>query len=148
MSLIDLDAFSLDAHKKKSLLHYYGDNVRTVFLIGSATVLLSLPIFARVIADSIIYPVTAIAVFVIAAGLANPAQRWTMVLNTIVAAGAVAFFEYQALLVSGLPATTDWQQSFLFFENHALALLFLVALYYSIKTTRGRLLKKNVTDQE
>ncbi|MBI4121213.1 MAG: hypothetical protein HY457_03085 [Parcubacteria group bacterium] len=148
MSLIDLDAFSLDAHKRKGLVHYYGDNVRTIFLIGSIAVLLSLPLFTRLLTETIIYPATVVAVLVIAAGIANPAQRWTMVLNTIISAGAVAFFEYQALLVSHLPATDDWQQSFLFLENHVLALLFLIALYYSIKTTRGRLLKKHVTDQE
>src|SRR3989338_21055 len=148
MAIRDLDTFSLITGKTKNLHHYYGDFVRGVFLTGSVAVLLSLPLFVHILASSILYPVVTIAVLVISAGLANPAPRGAMIFNIIVSAGAVIFFEYQALLAWRMSDHVDWHQNFLFIESHVLALLFLFALYYSIKTVRGRFLKKHIVDEE
>ena len=140
------DTFETIAQKTKDLRHYYGDYVRNMFLIGGIVVLLSLPLFTHLLTTSIGYSIAVVTVLVVAAGLANPVQKWTMILNIVVAATAIVFFEHQALLIERMATHVDLHKNIFLLESHALALLFLFALYYSIKTARGRFLKGEIKD--
>ncbi|MBI2109217.1 MAG: hypothetical protein HYT93_03525 [Parcubacteria group bacterium] len=139
-------SFEAIAQRTKKLHHYYGDYVRNMFLIGAVIVLLSLPLFTHLLATPIIYPILVVGVLVVAAGFANPAQKWTMILNVAVAAMGIVFFEYQALLTERMATHVDLHKNIFFLESHALALLFLFALYFSIKTVRGRFMKREIRD--
>lgn len=116
-------------------LHYYGDAVRALFVVGALLMLLTLPIFSA--ATPLPAPVSliAIAVLGLAAGFTSPTQRWTAPVNLAIALTAVLGFGYHAVRSYAERTPADPY----FWINQVLALVFLVALYYSAKTVRGML---------
>jgi len=125
----------------RHIAHYHGDTVRFLFVAAAVIMLvaettgasLPLPIFGIV---------TLAVILVIAAGIANPAQEWIHFINAILAIyGAVTF---------GLYAIQQYQTTHSFFSQtylfaEALALVFLIAVYYTTKTVRGVLLRPHLT---
>lgn len=117
-----------------SLMHYYGDLVRKLFIAAAIVMLIFLPFYNDRIPFSYSVSIFVIVFLGIIAGVTNPLQKWVIVLNTIISAGGVAVFEYMAI--------NDYELLSLFFWiNQTLALIFLVALYFSTKTFRGMILK-------
>lgn len=113
--------------------HYYGDTVRRIFLLGAFIMAVSLPFFWSLINLPIYASIFAILILDIAAGMTTPAKFWTGVLDLAGSALAVIVFEYYAVLAYGnLP-----EETYFFLVNQLLAVLFLVGLYYSVKTVRG-----------
>lgn len=114
--------------------HYYGDTVRILFVVCAVLI-----IAAQFIGSAFLTPMAAViaaVILAVAAGLTNPVQAWTHTLNSIIAAlGAIlcgyislAHFEAGEGLIN---------ESLVLI----LALVFLVALYLSIKTLRGALMR-------
>lgn len=121
----------------RDIPHYHGDTVRALFVLGAITLIVAQ-------STSVDLPlstgnaVIAAAILVVAAGITNPAQTWIHWVNAVLAAlgsiifGTAVIEHYQ----SGL---SGFNSSFFFLE--ALALLSLVALYFSTSTIRGLALK-------
>lgn len=121
----------------RHVAHYHGDTVRTLFVVSAVILLVaettgaSLPLTMT--------GIVALAVaLVVAAGITNPAQAWIHFLNAIVSIyGAVTFGMYAIEQYHRSHNFTD--TTYLFAET--LALLFLVAVYFTTKTVRGVLLR-------
>lgn len=120
----------------KSILHYYGDEVRVYFIIGAVIMLVTLP----VLRDLILVPPTvsliAILIIAVAAGLTNPKHVWAAIINVAISGVALIMFENYAV-----NAYSQYGfKHLLFITDQILALNFLAALYFSVKTLRGMLL--------
>lgn len=113
--------------------HYYGDIVRRLFLAGAFLMALSLPLFWKDISLPLYITIFTVLAVDVAAGITTPAKFWSNILNLLVSVLAVAGFEYYAVRAYGnLP-----EGKYFFVVNQTLALIFLAALYYSVKTVRG-----------
>ncbi|MEK7067191.1 MAG: hypothetical protein AAB950_00095 [Patescibacteria group bacterium] len=112
--------------------HYYGDVVRRMFLVGAVIMLLALPFFYRLIPAPIFFSVLAIIVVELAAGMTSPKTLWSAIVNVCIAIFGIFAFENEAISAfSRYDAETGY-----FWTNQLLALIFLIALYYSVKTVR------------
>lgn len=121
---------------RKPYLHYYGDIIRILFFISAIIMLLTLPWLQTAIPVSIYISMLAIMVLLLIAGLTNPVQQYIAVINVVVSTSGLVIFEYFA-------ATTYTTADTLFFlVNQTLAVLFLFAFYYAVKTLRGEVLRK------
>ena len=110
--------------------HYYGDNVRRLFFAGGIVMIITLPFFKYLLPVPVFASVLTMVVIGLAAGLTNPKQRSVIIADVIISAVAFVAFEYQAVI--GLGDGTDP----LFFINQALAIIFFIAFYLSIKSLR------------
>jgi hypothetical protein len=121
----------------KNIHHYYGDIVRVLYLSSAIFMLLLLPFVTDYIPVPTYIALLIILTLGIVAGVTNPAQRWVAVLDTFIAFGGVFIFGYYSI------------ESYLFYSifnlyfwaNQIQAVIFLFALYFSVKTMRGFFLK-------
>ncbi len=113
--------------------HYYGDVVRGLFVLGAILMLLTLPIFSAATPFPAPVSLAIIAVLGLAAGFTSPEHKWTASLNLAIALSGVLGFGYHAVRSYALRTPAD----LFFWINQVLALVFLIALYYSAKTARG-----------
>jgi len=133
---------SLEDFKKENLLrmHYYGDLVRVFFLIDGILMLVSIPVFNDFLPVPAVISIAAVFFLVFVAGLTNPASKQVIILNVVASALSLIVFEYYAVQAYANFGVTT-KLTFLFLVNQLLALVFLVALYFSVKTARGVFLK-------
>jgi hypothetical protein len=133
-----LDPFFEEIKKERKLtLHYYGDLVRFLFLAGAVLMLLTLPFINNRVPVPIFVSILAILTLALVAGFTNPRLRSTVILDTTIAISAFIIFEYYA--VSGYIEISAVDLYFV--SNQLLAIIFLIASYYSTKTLRGMFLK-------
>lgn len=129
-----LDPADYTQVEEKTVAHYYGDTVRSLFLVGGVIILATLPFYKNLLPIG----TSALTVFVVllalGAAVMNPFQRWIVYLDAIVAAFAMMLFEYTAITWYGVD---DFLLSLI---RQALAIIFLFSLYYSGKTLRAMLL--------
>lgn len=123
-----------------ALEHYYGDIVRYLFLAGAVLMLIGLPIFQDYIQFPVLISVCSITVLVIAAGLTNPQQMSSATANFAIAVIGFIIFTYHSVIASGRELPSD---KFLL-TNVLLAMVFLFALYFSMKTLRARMLDNSL----
>ncbi len=112
--------------------HYYGDTVRSLFIAGAVCMALTLPMFSGDIAEPLQVSILGILIVSIAAGVTSPRYRWSATVNAIISICAVVIFESYAVNAY-VHKTGTW----FLFTNQILAFIFLLALYYAIKTMRG-----------
>lgn len=112
-------------------VHYYGDLIRKLFMVGAAVMVVGLPFVGSYISMPTFVSVLAILVLGILAGLTNPRHVWVTVVNTIISVIAFVLFEIYAIKFYYA------NQAYFFVVNQGLSLLFLAATYYSTKTWRG-----------
>ena len=137
--------FIKEARKEIALAyHYYGDRVRKLFLLGALLMVAGLPFLYDVIPQPIFFSILAIFVLLAAAGLTNPQQVLTSAVNVALAIFATGAFEYYAIYAS----QNYGVGSLFFWANEALAINFLFASYYSIKTLRGALVLENGKEEK
>ncbi|HUX35729.1 MAG TPA: hypothetical protein VMV71_01700 [Candidatus Paceibacterota bacterium] len=120
--------------------HYYGDNVRRLFIAGIIVMLISLPFFGDYIRVSAFYYILGMIFLGLIAGFTNPMNRWVVILNLIVSVFAVYFFESETIAAFKSCDTGTGQWYFLM--NQFQAVIFLAALYYAAKTERGEWLRR------
>ena len=122
--------------------HYYGDIVRKLFLAGAIIVILVYPFFSSLEVPSPFIPagsvfmITAIVLLAILAGLTSWRGRWTAALDVAVSLFEVVFFEDHAITFVKTPPI--W----IFLTDQLLALIFITALYFSVRNLRGMLSRK------
>lgn len=119
--------------------HYYGTIERRLFMAGAIIMLVAALFHHDSLPVSGFVSLLGVVFFVIVAGLVSPRQRFSSVLNTVVAASAVVLFGYQAIVLRNV-ASAAYEEP-LFWINTILALTFFFALYYSMKTMRWRFSK-------
>lgn len=113
--------------------HYHGDGVRALF-VASAVLLIVAKSTGAELPLSTFGTVVAAVILVIAAGVTNPASRGIHWLNAALSVMGTLLFGRTA--VNHYSAGTNIADtSFLFVE--ALALLSLIALYFTTRTIRG-----------
>ncbi len=114
--------------------HYYGDTVRILFVVCAVLI-----VGAQFIGSPFLTPgasMIAAVALVIAAGLTNPVQFWTHIVNSFLAGIGAGLCGYISL------AHYRGGESILNeFLVIILAILFLIALYLSVKTLRGILMR-------
>ena len=116
--------------------HYYGDVVRQCFVVGAALILLFSPFYTDTLRTHLPFLLFGGLVFVALAALTNPHNR-SIVLADAVAAG-VAVVIYQAWALFEYESST-WVE---FALRELIALIFIAAFYFSMKTLRAMLLHK------
>ena len=116
-----------------AMRHYHGDTVRILFVCGAVLMLVSetfgasLPLSATGV---IIFSV----VLVIAAGITNPEQYWIHLINTALSILGALLFGPSAIShyrTGGSIADLS------FLSVEVLSVLFLVTIYFAVKTVRG-----------
>lgn len=124
--------------EKKLSLHYYGDMVRSLFMLAALVMLITLPFVNDLLPVSLPISILGILFLGIFAAITNPLQIWTTIFNVAISIIAFLIFEYYSI-----DAYYKFSfQSLLFWTNQILSIIFLFAIYYSIKTLRGMFLQK------
>lgn len=119
--------------------HYHGDSVRVLFVV-SAVILIVAKSTGADIPLSTFGTVTAAVILVIAAGITNPAQFGIHWLN--------AFLAVVGTILFGMTAVEHYRAGISIFDSsfvyvEALALLSLLALYFTARTVRGLHMRPN-----
>jgi len=115
--------------------HYYGDIVRRLFIAGGLVMVFTLPFFEHLLPGPYFISILIMLLVGVSAGLTNPTQMWAILLDLVISLFVFVIFEYHA--ATNYPDKTEP----LYWIIQGLAVLFFFALYFSIKSTRGALLK-------
>lgn len=121
--------------KELKEMHYYGDNVRMLFLVMSLVVLVMTPFFKDQIPSPSFFSIFGVLVLSMLAGLTSPKARLIIFFNFFVSLSALLVFGYE--LIVSYQKTPDLY----FFSNLALSIMSVFAVYFSSKTLRGNILK-------
>jgi uncharacterized protein (DUF697 family) len=122
--------------------HYYGDRIRTFFLVTGILMVITLPYFNSIVHVPVAISLIAILGLAILGGFLNPSQRWVIITDTIVSILGFAAFEYYAIQTY-IKVTPDAHMSIIFYWiNQIFALLFFLSVYLCVKTLRGNILRK------
>src|SRR3989344_3298708 len=125
-------------NEKRLTRHYYGDLVRFLFMLAAIIMLITLPFLIGKLPVPLYISIMVILAIGVLAGITNPLQKWISILNGLISTAALFVFEYYAVN----SFTTSGVKTLYFIVNQLLALVFLFALYYSIKTIRAMFLKE------
>ena len=116
--------------------HYYGDIVRQLFMGLVVLMLIGSPFYTTEI--EVQFPLIAVGALIIVAlaGLTNPLKRWVMWVDTSVAGAGVIIYETLAVVAYREINAAS------FVLAQAIAIIFVVAFYFSMKTLRAMLLNQ------
>jgi len=120
--------------------HYYGDTIRGIYIVAGLFMILGYPFFSNLLGLPIVIPVVAILMLGIFGGLLSPNQSWVMKVNVVISVIALFVFEFYA--VQSFNGGIRGAGPVFFWGNQILAFLFFIAVYLSVKTVRGVVLKK------
>lgn len=111
--------------------HYYGDYVRQIFMGCAAIMLVFSPFVSSDFPMALPFEIGGAIVIAILGALTNPKRQISMIANAIAAGIGVVVYELLALnaFYAG--------QMIAFIEREAIAIAFLFALYFSLKTFRN-----------
>jgi len=115
--------------------HYYGDVVRQLFIAAGILMAVTFPFFEHLLPGPYLVSILIILVVNIAAGLTNPRQPWVIGFDVVLSMFTFIIFEYHA--VTNYPDKTDP----LYWITQVIAIIFFMALYFSIKSARGAFLQ-------
>ncbi len=118
-----------------SIPHYYGDYVRQIFMLCAAIMLIFAPFLAREIPGALVPEIGGAVVIAILGALTNPMRQISMLANAIAAGVGVVTYELLAI------AAFTNGSTIIFMIREAVAIAFLFALYFSIKTLRNMMLR-------
>lgn len=122
-----------------SFQHYYGDVVRYLFLAAAVIMIITLPLFSREVNFPIIISVIGIAVLGVAAGLSNPKQFSSSLINLIISLFGFMIFLYTAVNSYQHSGVAD---KFIL-TDIILSTIFIFAIYFSMKTLRAQMIGPN-----
>ena len=117
-----------------TLHHYYGDVVRQLFITAAVIMLLLVPFLATASISFASTMAVAAVLLVLFAGLTAPRYRLVAFVDTLIAGLGCIFFELLAMQVYAAGQTVF---DFYFIGFQLVALDFLGAFYFSIKTLRA-----------
>ena len=114
-----------------SIPHYYGDYVRQIFMMNAAVMLVLSPFFARALPSALFFEIGGAILIAVLGALTNHTRKISMLANAIVAGIGVVTYELLALAAFASEATIA------FMAREVVAVAFLFALYFSLKTLRN-----------
>lgn len=114
--------------------HYYGDVVRQLFVAGAVVMLVGAPFYTEALRVQFPFILCGAIVFVALAALTNPHNKTVVIADAIAAGVAVFVYETWALFQY---AESSWIE---FILREVIALNFITAFYFSMKTLRAMLL--------
>ncbi|HVB20030.1 MAG TPA: hypothetical protein VNF51_01960 [Candidatus Paceibacterota bacterium] len=133
--------YELIVPNRPEIRHYHGNETRVLFVLSAVILIVAQSVGAN-LPLSTTGAVLSAVVLVIAAGITNPAQGWIHWMNAFIAMYGTFLFGVTA--VDHYRAGMDvFDPSFTYVE--ALALLALLALYFTVRTIRGFHLRKNLS---
>ena len=115
----------------RQIPHYYGDVVRMLLLGAAMLMLAGAPFYTVVLADVLPFLVIGAIVAVALAALTSPRSRLIMRLDAVASGVGALVFEYWAL------ASYHGNFPIEFVLRQIVALIFMFAFYYSLKTLRA-----------
>lgn len=118
-----------------ALTHYYGDLVRALFLIVAIIIGLSIPLSGSM-ELGLLFGGPVIVILTVLAGYTNPHGKMVLIMDAIVAGLGVLLAETSAV------ASYAAGQWYAFAALEVVFVLFLVALYFSVKNVRAALSDK------
>jgi hypothetical protein len=124
--------------KKNPANHYYGSLVRKLFVFAVILQLIIILIDRDLIQFNLVVGVISVLVIVVLAGFTSPANKWAMIGDLVFAAVSFIIFEYLAI-ARQLQVDTFFDSIFLM--RQVLAIIFVIAVYFSTKTVRGLIIK-------
>lgn len=123
--------------RKIPIPHYYGDQVRRFFILGALYISVAIFFFPDFVDQAPVAFIIALVILIaLAAGLTNPKQSFTAMLNMALAAALFALFQYEA--VYGYQTNVELGLSII---RQGAAIIFLIALYFATKTVRGLMVR-------
>lgn len=134
-SLVDQEVSRERFAQFRKPTHYYGDIVRVIFVCAGVALII-IPVFLTDVDVSMPLVILSALVLGFLAGITNPRQRWIATANSIVSAVGIILFESAAI-----GTYQSFGVTFSFLVWQALALAFFFALYFSVKTIRGFLVR-------
>lgn len=126
---------SKTTQKELESMHYYGDKVRTIFILAAIIIIVMAPFFKDRIPFREHFTVLGVMVLAMLAGLTNPKLRSIIVLDFIVSLFAFLIFGTEALVTY-----SKYKVDTFFVANLGLSVVTIFAIYYSSKTLRGNLM--------
>jgi len=118
-------------------LHYHGRLVRKLFLTASIIMVVGLPFAQSLLNLPLWQSMSAAVVLGLFAGLTTPSKTWAVFADLVISVAGTFYFEYFAIQAYRI---LHWG---IFFTDQLLAVIFIIALYYSTKSFRGRVFEKN-----
>lgn len=115
----------------EKIAHYYGDNVRVIFLILAALMLFGAPFYSSALTVEMPFVVIGAFVLVCLAALTSPHSRIVMTANVVAAGVGVVMYGGWSLFGYQTGTPVD------FILREAVAFTFLLSLYFSLKTLRA-----------
>lgn len=128
------DDFAEKLAISKTLIHYYGDIVRACFVASGFVLLIAILLDKQLLQIYLAIGVIGVLLLIVLAGLTSPRKEWVLFTEAIVAGIGFLLFEYVAVaayLHAGTMVDT------VFILRQTLSILFLITLYYSVKSIRG-----------
>jgi len=126
---------------RRRIPHYHGESTRVLFVISAIVLIVAQSTGSNLPLSTMGSVIVALAL-VIAAGITNPAQGWIHWLNALLAAAGALIFGITAV-DNYRAGVSIFDPSFIYVE--ALALLSLLALYFTTRTIRGFHLRPNLS---
>lgn len=122
------------------IMHYHGDEVRMLFFAAAIVLIVAQSTGANLPLSTTGAVISAV-LLVVAAGITSPAQSWIHWLNAFIAIWGVLLF--------GVNAVDHYRTGISIFDpsftyTEALAILSLVALYFTTRTIRGDIQRPNL----
>lgn len=127
-----------DEAKKDPSSHYYGSLVRKLFVLAVILQLIIILIDKDLIQFNLVVGVISALAIIMLAGFTSPANKWAIIGDLAFAAVSFVVFEYLAI-ARQLQVNTF--SDFIFLIRQALAIIFVIAVYFSAKTVRGLIIK-------
>lgn len=126
----------------RQIPHYYGDIIRQIFVVVAVLMLVGAPFYGDELRKELPFELLGGITLVALAALTNPQSKSIMVFNSI--AAAIGFFLYEFWALYGYDTST-W---FVFLLRQLIAILFMAAFYFSMKTVRANLLRSDNNGQK
>lgn len=113
------------------ILHYYGDQVRQLFVAAAALILIAAPFYSDSLRVELPFEIVGALILVALAAFANPHNRTVFIASAVAAGIGVVIYEMWAIY--GFEDST-WVQ---FTLREVIAVILLVAFYFNMKTVRA-----------
>ncbi len=133
-----IPGFGFVSRPKDRIPHYYGDVIRGILLLAGLILLIAIPFDSALLGLYLVAGVVGVLVLALLAGLTSPTSRLSILSDALVSGLAFMVFEYAA--ISAYFTTNDFSlftpEDRIFLLRQLLAILFLLAFYFSTKTLR------------
>lgn len=121
---------------ESGIRHYWGDAARQLLILAAVIIVAGSPLLANVLGTSLFINVVAVLVIVGFAALTSPRKRWVIMADAVIAGTAFLVFGGWSILSYQTAAFISTAAAVV------LALIFLSAFYFSMKTLRAMVLNQ------